>query len=155
MPSDNDKFWLYYSYYMEVMIEIFTRRCSNILLFLQFFLGGASFANSSYGWLIGTLIGFCAAVHYTWNPGKIAADARQQSRRYKKLCDIFDTLTSEELLNKLHKIEKTDSIPLNALNKPAYQRAVVSLGLDEKVKFTFTEKVISFIAGGTPGLGMH
>ncbi|EEO8160856.1 hypothetical protein G7D50_003248 [Salmonella enterica] len=155
MPSNKEIFWLHYNYYMEVMIEIFTRRCNNTLLFLQFFLGGASFANSSYGWLIGTLIGFCAAVQYTWNPGKVSSDARQQSLRYKKVRDIVDTLTTEELVKKLQKLEQTDSTPLNSLNKPAYQRACISLGRSEKIKLTLVEKIISCIAGGTPGLGMR
>lgn len=149
-PSDEQKFNLYYNQYLELMVETFNRRFERWLCFLQFLLGSTIFAQSSFGWFCGAAVALCAAIQYSWNPGKIASNAKMQSYRYQQLRNNFDNLTSEELSHKISIIKESDSPPVNALLNPARCRAYIALGWPSPEELTRWEKLMSFFAGGIP-----
>ncbi|EDC3659603.1 hypothetical protein GPP61_001980 [Salmonella enterica] len=149
-PSDEQRFYVCYNHYLELMTEVFNRRIERWLCFLQFLLGSAIFAQSSFGWLCGAAVALCAAIQYSWNPGKIASNAKKQSYRYQQLRNDFDKLTSEELSHKISIIEENDSPLINSLLNPARCRAYIALGWPQPEKLTRWEKLMSFFAGGIP-----
>ncbi|EDV9532938.1 hypothetical protein ZP60_001519 [Salmonella enterica subsp. enterica] len=149
-PSNEQRFYVCYNHYLELMTEVLNRRIERWLCFLQFLLGSAIFAQSSFGWLCGAAVALCAAIQFSWNPGKIASNAKIQSYRYQQLRNNFDNLTSEELAHKISIIEKNDSPLVNSLLNPARRRAYIALGWDSPEELTRWEKLMSFFAGGIP-----
>ncbi|EAA5550230.1 hypothetical protein ZK99_004770 [Salmonella enterica subsp. enterica] len=150
LPSDAQKFAVYYNQYLELMTETLNRRCERTLCFFQFLLGSAVFAQSSVGWLFGAVVATCAAFQYSWNPGKIASNAKKQAYRYQRLRDNFNKLTSESLADKMHVIEQNDSPLINSLLNPARCRAYIALGWPQVEKLTRWERIVAFLAGGIP-----
>lgn len=149
-PSREQVFTLCYSHYLEVMTETLNRRCERMICFFQFLLGSAVFAQSSLGWLFGATVAVCAALQYSWNPGKLAANARKQSFRYQQLRNNLDNLTAKTLAQEMQIVERDDSLVTNALLNPARCRAYIALGWPQVEKLTHWERIVAFLAGGIP-----
>ncbi|HEN3479442.1 TPA: hypothetical protein U5D84_001086 [Yersinia enterocolitica] len=150
-PTEHEiRFRIWCSYWLEVMTETVNRRIDTLINAMTLILGASIFATSNFSWLFGAIIAVLSGCRIAWQFSRKAESARQQAKRYSGLIDALPNLSIDEAKARLSMLEEFDSTILSSLNNPARNRASISLEMKHREQLSISERVISWIAGGTP-----
>lgn len=150
MTTKISEFEIEYAYWLEDMHNAFWRRidaCINIALII---LGTSVAASLNVDVFIGLAIALLAAINVVVQPLKKSLNARNQSKKYIEIMDGYDSLSPEQLREKIETYSEHSSDNVGMLTALAYNRAAIVLKLKPSKKYTFSNRLAGYFIGDLP-----
>lgn len=129
------------------------RRIDRVCTFIQLLAGGATFANWFPVELTGGIVAVLACIQLTWGPAIKSIEAKYHQKSYIDLRSQIGIVPDSGMVEKIARLESSDSEVLGILCDPAWIAACLQLGLDvpeKQWKMGRLQKLIAHIAGYMP-----
>ncbi|EOS4318697.1 hypothetical protein HIU27_RS10930 [Escherichia coli] len=158
-PTENEirerhdlMFRLWNSYWLEYIAHVFNRRIDTAINAVILISGATVFSDSNFGWLLGGVVAVLGGCNIAWKFGQRAQAAKEQAHRYNVLISESESANpgNDVVLKKLLEIEVHDSPVLECMDKPARNKACMSMGLKHRDHLSFSQKLVALLTVGIP-----
>lgn len=139
-----------YSYHLEKMYFTILTRLDKAITMLLIVLGFSVFAPFMNIFAFGVAVAVLSVMQLVYQYGQAAGLSKEQMRQYRRLLVEIDSLSDDELRNRLMKIQDADSVPWQSLMKAAFKRTCIQLEIEDDKKFTIRERITAWLAGDLP-----
>ncbi|MMS79820.1 hypothetical protein D9O31_25810 [Salmonella enterica] len=139
-----------YSYHLEKMYFTILTRLDKAITMLLIVLGFSVFAPFMNIFAFGVGVAVLSVMQLVYQYGQAAGLSKEQMRQYRRLLVEIDSLSDDELRNRLMKIQDADSVPWQSLMKAAFKRACIQLEIEDDKKLTIRERITAWLAGDLP-----